>query len=27
MLGWHEEHFFEIDQASAAAPAVNLSGS
>ncbi|WP_315833867.1 LemA family protein [Bradyrhizobium prioriisuperbiae] len=27
LLGWHEEHFFEIDQASAAAPAVNLSGS
>jgi LemA protein len=25
-LGWHEEHFFEIDAASAAAPAVNLSG-
>ncbi len=24
-LGWHEEHF-EIDAASAAAPAVNLSG-
>ena len=25
-LGWHEEHFFEIDAASAVAPAVNLSG-
>lgn len=25
-LGWHEEHFFEIDPASAAAPQISLSG-
>lgn len=26
LAGWHEEHFFEIDAASAAAPTVSLSG-
>jgi LemA protein len=26
LLGWHEEHFFEIDAASAVAPTVSLSG-
>lgn len=26
LLGWHEEHFFEIDPSSAATPQINLSG-